>query len=189
MPKPGWSVRRSQLITTYGVGALVTAGVESVMIAGLDRWKEGEPDLHEPRLERQLGVNGFRRPPASDDRDDIPVVRFPSWVFCPNPPEVCDVGLDEHRRIGSNQDNRCPQCDEELVPSRFLVACAQGHVNDFPYFNWVHVGSGGPVHGVSHRLRIESRGSSAALRDVRVICSCGEDATMDGAFARNALRG
>ena len=189
MPKPGWSVRRSQLVTTYGVGALVTAGVESVMIAGLDRWNSGEPDLHEPRLERQLGVNGFRRPPASENGDDIPVVRFPSWVFCPNPPEVCDVGLAEHGRIGSNQDNRCPQCDEELVPSRFLVACAQGHVDDFPYFNWVHVGSGGPVHGVSHRLRIESRGSSAALRDVRVICSCGEDATMDGAFARSALRG
>ena len=189
MPKPGWSVRRSQLVTTYGVGALVTAGVESVMIAGLDRWKRGEPDLHEPRLERQLRVDGFRRPPASDDRDDIPVVRFPSWVFCPNPPEVCDVGLDEHRRIGNNRDNRCSQCDEELVPSRFLVACSHGHVDDFPYFNWVHVGSGGPVRGVSHRLRIESRGSSAALRDVTVICSCGEDATMDGAFARNALRG
>ena len=186
MPKPGWSIRRSQLITTYGVGALVTASVESVMIAGLDRWNKGEPDLHEPRLERQLGVNGFRRPPASDDGDDIPVVRFPSWVFCPSPPSVCDVGLSEHRRIS---DNRCPQCSEDLVPSRFLVACSRGHVDDFPYFNWVHVGSGRPVREVSHRLRIESSGSSAALRDVKVICSCGEDASMDGAFAGNALRG
>ena len=189
MPKPGWSVRRNQLVTTYGVGALVTAGVESVMIAGLDRWQSGEPDLHEPRLERQLGVNGFRRPPASEEGDDVPVVRFPSWVFCPNPPEVCEVGLDEHRRIGSNRDNRCPQCGEELVPSRFLIACSRGHVDDFPYFNWVHAGSGGRGRGASHRLRIESSGSSAALRDVRVICSCGEEATLDGAFAGNALRG
>ena len=189
MSKPGWSVRRSQLVTTYGVGALVTAGIESVMVSGLDRWQEGEPDLHEPRLERQLRVEGFRRPPASDDGNDIPVVRFPSWVFCPSPPSVCDVGLDEHRRIGNNRDNRCPQCGEDLVPSRFLVACTRGHVDDFPYFSWVHAGSGKLAPRDSHRLTIESRGSSAALRDVRIICSCGEAATMDGAFAGNALRG
>lgn len=30
------SVRRSQLITTYGVGAMVAVGDESVMVAGLD---------------------------------------------------------------------------------------------------------------------------------------------------------
>ena len=189
MPRPGWSVRRNQLITTYGVGALVTAGDESVMIAGLDRWKRGEADLHEPRLERQLGVNGFRRPPASENGDDIPVVRFPSWVFCPSQPEVCDVGLSEHRRISNSRDNRCPQCNQDLVPSRFLTACPRGHVDDFPYFNWVHVGSGGAIRTPSHRLRIESSGASAALRDVRIVCSCGESATMDGAFGGHALRG
>ena len=186
MSKPGWSVRRSQLITTYGVGALVTAGLESVMVAGLDSWKTGDPDLHEPRLERQLRVSGFRRPPASEDGEDIPVVRFPSWVFCPN--DDCDTGLNQHWRITRKHENSCPACGEELVPSRFVVACSKGHIDDFPYFNWVHKGFGTRDRERHHSLKIESRGASSALRDVNVICSCGQSATMDGAFGRRALR-
>ena len=82
MSKDGWSVRRSQLVTTYGVGALTTVGVESVMITGIDQWPEGVADLNEERLEQQLHVKGFRIPPASDG-DDVPVVRFPTMVCVP----------------------------------------------------------------------------------------------------------
>ena len=187
MAKPGWSVRRSQLITTYGVGALVTAGLESVMVVGLDRWKPGELDLHEPRLERRMRVSGFRRPPASESDEDVPVVRFPTWVFCPN--EECDTGLDQHRRITRKHDNRCPDCEQELVPSRFVVACAKGHLDDFPFFNWVHNGSGDWDPEQRHSLSIRSRGTSAALRDISVACTCGRSATMDGALGARALRG
>lgn len=187
MAKSGWSVRRSQLITTYGVGALVTTGLESVMVVGLDHWKTGEPDVHEPRLERRLRVSGFRRPPASDSGRDVPVVRFPSWVFCPS--DDCEAGLDEHRNLASKHDNQCPLCEQELVPSRFVVACSKGHIDDFPYFSWVHMGSGDWDPAQQHSMRIESKGTSAALRDINVVCSCGKSATMDGALAARALRG
>ena len=66
--KPKGEIRRSQLITTYGVGSIVAVEDESFMVAGIDRWEPGPPNLHEPRLERRLHVNGFRVPPASEER-------------------------------------------------------------------------------------------------------------------------
>ena len=93
------AVRRNQLISTFGVGSIVALGDESFMVAGIDRWNVGDPDIHEPRLERELGVPGFVRPPAGDDdkRPDIPVVRFPRLSSCPSchrlepPPFLHDI--------------------------------------------------------------------------------------------------
>src|ERR1041385_878407 len=83
MPPVLGEIRRSQLVTTFGVGAIVAIGDESFMICGLDDWPVTVPDLHEPRLERSLGVSGFARPPAGETGLDIPVVRFPDIVWCP----------------------------------------------------------------------------------------------------------
>ncbi len=185
MAKQEWVARRSQIVTTYGVGALVAVGAESVMVAGIDRWPAAPPDLHEPRLERQLAVDGFRRPPASDDRGDVPVVRFPRMVSCPNP--TCSVGLELHDALARRHENNCPECGEELLPSRFVLACRRGHLGEFPYMWWVHRTP--PDPGVPHGLSIDARGTSAALRDVQITCSCGESATMEGAFTRGALAG
>lgn len=185
MAKQEWVARRSQLVTTYGVGALMAVGAESVMIAGIDRWPSAPPDLHEPRLERQLGVDGFRRPPASDDRGDVPVVRFPRMVSCPT--TTCSVGLELHDVLVRKHDNQCPECGEELLPSRFVIACRAGHLGEFPYMWWVHRTPADPQ--LIHSLSIDARGTSSALRDVLVKCSCGQQATMEGAFTRGALSG
>ena len=179
-PIKGGEIRRSQLITTYGVGAIVAVGDESFMVVGIDRW-DVAPDLHEPRLESALRVTAFALPPATDDGADIPVIRFPTWVWCPG----CDR-LAEHRFFANVDRNRCNICDQSLVPSRFVMACAHGHIDDFPYFLWVH--RGGPPTGESHAMRIRAAGASAALRDIEVSCACGKSATMDGAFGRDALR-
>ena len=186
MPRQGWSIRRSQIVTTYGVGAMVPVGVESVMVAGTHRWPSADPDLHEPRLERQLHVNGFRRPPASVNRDDLPVVRFPKWVSCPNP--LCEVGLNEHDYLTGKRENKCPECRTDLLPSRFVVACRRGHIEDFPYFWWAHQGVR-VESDVQHTLSIDSTGTSSALRDIRVTCTCEAFSTMEGVFSRGALRG
>ena len=185
MPKQEWVARRSQLVTTYGVGSLMAVGSESVMIAGIDRWPGGTSDLHEPRLERQLGVDGFRRPPASDDHGDVPVVRFPQMVSCPTP--GCPVGIEYHRQLTNKHDNHCPECRAELIPSRFVVACRRGHLDEFPYQFWAHRTPRDPA--VEHKLRIDARGASSALRDIEITCSCGQSATMEGAFNRDALAG
>jgi hypothetical protein len=173
------AVRRSQLITTYGVGSVVALGDESFMVAGIDRWLVDDANLHEPRLESELGVNGFVVPPASDG-NDIPVVRFPRWHSCPK----CKR-LDDHYRLTNFDSNRCGDCNRPLVPSRFVSVCPHGHIDDFPYRRWVH--KGGSSEG-THELHIETMGATASLRDIKISCSCGASRTMDGAFDRFALR-
>jgi hypothetical protein len=84
---PIGSVRRSQLITTYGVGAIVPIKGEAFMVAGINRWSiKLEDEIHEPRLEKRLGVERFILPPSTgkNGNNDIPAVRFPSWYWCPN---------------------------------------------------------------------------------------------------------
>lgn len=177
------SVRRSQLITTYGIGSVVALGDESFMVAGLDRWPPRTPDIHEPRLERLLRVHGFVTPPATDDDRDIPVVRFPRMYYCP----VCRR-LDTYGFFTGSPDSKCSTCKVDLVPSRFVTACRRGHINDFPYHAWVHEGK--RVNSdEKHRLSIQAGGASASLSDIVITCSCGAGATMQGSFGKLALKG
>jgi hypothetical protein len=159
------------------------------MVAGIDHWPdpvEGEDAfIHEPRLERDLHVSGFRLPPASESklRGDVPVVRFPVWHSCPE-----SGVLTEFWRWGT--PTGAPVCkehdDRELVPSRFVMVCDKGHIDEFPYYRWVHAGS--PPAGRCGQLRIEASGRSAALRDIEVSCTCGKRVTMEGALGGLALK-
>jgi hypothetical protein len=180
-------VRRAQMITTYGVGALVAVGSQSFMVAGIDHWPDPVEDddlfIHEPRLERDLHVSGFRLPPASESklRGDIPVVRFPVFHSCPE-----SGVLTEFWHWGT--PTGAPTCEEherELVPSRFVMVCDKGHIDEFPYYRWVHAGS--PPAGRCEQMTIEASGRSAALRDIEVSCSCGKRVTMEGALGGSAL--
>ncbi|MCT2549052.1 DUF1998 domain-containing protein [Streptomyces atratus] len=189
-PRRG-SVRRAQMITTYGVGSLVAVDNESFMVSGIDSWNVSEaPTIHEHRLARVLGVKSFRLPPASDDtsKDGVRVRRFPLWHSCP------DCNALQHVR-GFNSPpgkNECGNCDEELVPSRFVMACAQGHIDDFPYWKWAHrsnrqEGDSGFCGG---EMRLRTSGKTASLRSILISCTCGiPEVSMEGALRRQALSG
>ncbi len=175
--------RHHQLVTTYGVGSVIALGDESFMVAGLDYWKVQDQNIHEPRLEKQLGVEGFVEPPASGDdhKPDVPVVRFPLWNSCPS----CGR-LAPHHEFTTPDRNKCELCEALLVPSRFIVACPHGHIDDFPYFRWVHAGH--QSRDGQHSLRLSIAGATASLRDVVISCSCGRERSMDGSFHASALR-
>jgi hypothetical protein len=175
------TVRRSQAVTTYGVGAMIATQSDSVMVAGLDFWPVTFPDLHEPRLERRLNVTGFVQPPAGDGAPALPVVRFPLMHSCP-----------ECRRLGrfwelaDGDTMQCRTCASNLVPSRFVVACASGHIDDFPYMQWVHGSE--PWDTSTCRLSMTTSGVSASLRDIVISCTCGvPPRSMDGAFRASEL--
>ena len=182
MSEESWTVRRSQLITTYGVGSVVAVGDESVMVAGLDHWPNDDINLHEARLEEELHVAGFRLPRATESGADVPVVRFPTWASCP----TCHR-LDHFSRFSGLHRNKCNKCDISLIPSRFVIACRRGHIDDFPYLAWVHRGSPANLRG--HSLELETTGTSASLRDIVIKCSCTVVRDMDESFGRLALRG
>ncbi|MFJ8963886.1 DrmB family protein [Lentzea sp. NPDC102401] len=181
------AVRRSQLVTTYGVGAMIAIENESFIVAGLDSWNVDEaPEIFERRLARVLGVTSFRLPPAPDpDRgvDGVRIRRFPEFYSCSR----CGL-LQRFRDFGIRQGQRalCPECVEDLVPSRFVLVCDDGHIEDFPYWKWVHRGqSSGTCNG---ELRLRMDGGSASLKSVVVSCSCGvPEVSMEGAFRVKAL--
>ena len=175
--------RQSQLVTTYGVGSLFPAQNQSFMIMGLDSWSDRSPEILEPRLARLLGVSDFRAPAVNDSKGrDLPVIRFPEWHFCPQ----CRR-LDAIWKFTGWNDNMCPDCQAELVPSRFVTCCERGHIDEFPYYRWLHAGDqrAGP-----HSLRLIARGRSSSLADIQIHCSCGiRPVSLEGAFDAGALRG
>ena len=66
-----------------------------------------------------------------------------------------------------------------------MICCPKGHIDDFPYFRWVH--SGKEKTETKHGLYIETSGASASLQGLLVKCICGAARTMHGAFAKNAI--
>ncbi|MFD3623666.1 DrmB family protein [Streptomyces sp. NPDC058698] len=195
LPRRG-TVRRAQAITTYGVGSLIAVDQESFIVSGLDEaersWNRDEsPRIYERRLARLLGVDFFRLPPASDDKskDGLRVRRFPWTHSCPK----CN-DLQGHRDFNPPAGRSlCGTCEEELVPSRFVVACEAGHLGEFPYRQWVHrstdrgATTAGPCGG---RLKLRTSGRTSSLRSILVSCTCGQvpEVSMEGSFRRNALK-
>ncbi|MEU8347796.1 DUF1998 domain-containing protein [Spirillospora sp. NPDC048832] len=180
------AVRRTQMITTYGVGSMVALGDRSYIISGLDTWDLDHAErIYEPNLQHWLGVRGFRLPPAANPPagDGVRIRLFPLWYSC----GACR-DLQPFGRFGSPPGKSiCGACGTALTPSRFVVACANGHLDDFPYFDWVHKRTTPSDPQQKHRLTLQSTGGSASLRSILIKCSCGKDASMEGAFGKKAL--
>jgi len=151
--------RRAQSIVPFGVGAIVEFEDEALMAAGLEVWPTREaPKLYDQRLAARLGVDHFLTPPPKPERDRVPgamaplpYVRFPQWHFCPRcrwlkraepfafKPPQCSNSHPSPRLSGKPtcsdlSDRRRPR----MLPLRFVVACRHGHIDDFPWNEWVH---------------------------------------------------
>lgn len=174
--------RRTTLVSTFGVGSLYPAENDSVMICGLDEWPtQFSRVLDEPRLAASLGVQELREPSSGRRNGDIPVVRFPTWGFCPK----CRR-LDLIWKLTSKTLRTCVACNRgTITPSRFVACCEKGHIEDFPYLRWAH---GKSVEPDEHHLTLKTKGESSALADLEVVCQCGARRSLDGAFGVNALR-
>lgn len=196
-------IRRAQIISPFGIGAMVPfPGDESLMPAGLDAWpraaEECPPDsgwkIVEERLQARLRVTHFRQPPdyrepgesyAPESR--IACFRFPRWHYCPH------CGGMEFIPLGAPKQEKCkgreyPQqsCHTRpekrrpwLIPVRFVSICDVGHIEDFPFIEWVHRQS--PAQP-DCRLRLRAGRSSAGLAGITIKCSCGQSRTMADAF-------
>lgn len=200
-------MRRTQLISPWGVGAIVPfPNDESLMIAGLDMWRFGNDKsefiIIDERLAKRLGVKELRCPP--DFRDiktdgtnaqiTIPAVRFPRWQYCPfcgtmsktgyyTKQETCDGFSWKNGRTCKDKPFK-----RKLIPERFIVVCPEGHVDDFPIMEWVHYNPKNP-HTItdSCRIRRSTGGTSASLAGVFYECSCGAKRSMAGATGKGAL--
>lgn len=201
-------VRRASLVSPWGVGAMVDfPGDESLMTAGLDAWpfplEPCPPDwiVTEERLQQRLGVDHFRLPPdfrtpgagVQNALKKVPFVRFPQWHSCPRCGNLRRLTLfgGTQRCDGPNwaEGLSCAQTVDKkrprLLPVRFVAICSmKGHIQDFPFMEWVHRGSS---PGPGCRLRLRAGRSSAGLSGIKIQCSCGQSASMAGAFNEGAL--
>lgn len=185
-------LRKTQLITTFGTGAIAEMPDYTVILGATDYWDNRSPRINEPSLQRLLGMKYFKEPYASESENprgngDVPAFRFPRMHFCP----TCGR-LDDYKYFGDPKDKKCVNCNRELVPSRFISACVNGHLEDFPFEWWVHYGNPAACTdpGNHHKLKIEFKSNTGGLASIVIKCSsCGKERSMEGCMSQNALKG
>ncbi|MEV2272923.1 DUF1998 domain-containing protein [Nonomuraea africana] len=185
---PIGAVRRAQMITTYGVGGIVAIEDRSYIVSGLDSWRKPRKTeiVYEPRLQHWLGVTKFHLPPADEPSSGfgVKIRLFPEMYSCPG----CN-NLQKFKEFGSPEGKSlCGACEKALVPSRFVLACENGHLDDFPYSAWVHKKTDPDDGNARHELSLLSTGRTASLRSVIIKCSCGKSASLEGAFGGGAMK-
>ncbi len=186
-------LRRTQLFTGYGCGAIASLPRESVIIAGTDFWRfEGNPDafLQEENLQAYLKVKHFVTLPADQSEENnhvgIPAFRFPTWMYCPKCRRLAPF---KTFNFPANRHPVCPRCRTRLIPSRFVVACRNGHLDDFPYVWWVHRGEQCPDPRPPE-LEITMSSQRSGLDGIVIKCrSCGQWRSMMGSVGGNGLKG
>ena len=74
------SVRASQAVLQYGVGAMIDFPNQTLMTAAPEYWQEQVIQIHDERLEKVLRVDYFGLPSGQDDshcQEGISYARFP----------------------------------------------------------------------------------------------------------------
>ena len=155
-------LRQSQLVTTFGPGAMVDLVDRAVVIGGLEHWgygKAGFVALDDPRLRRSLvprlkaldpdldlaREGYFRMAPEGDARDPWPNVgvralEFPRWFVCLNCRRLAR-GTDGFENKNKRYVHQCAKNKWSSVsPVRFVAACKRGHLSDFPWISFAHLG-------------------------------------------------
>lgn len=206
-------VRPSHLVTTAGVGSVVDLPTMSVIVRSLDAWSpERQEVIDEPRLlsevRHALGpqVRALRKAPwdpsEADDpytRVGVPVTPFPGWVRCPRCYRLGPLEpgqFDLVHRYGRRPDLAKwvhTQCQKQAttrdvnkracVPARFLVTCTRGHLDDFPYVEFVHAQATQPCGGAKLTM-IDS--ASTLGPQVTIKCAeCGASRSIQEAAGHN----
>jgi MrfA Zn-binding domain len=210
---PVGEVRPSQLLWTYGPGALIDLPSLSVVTLGIDQWEKGRCHaIQEARLlaavRKVLGaqVENLRIPPfqkgeifdpsSAEAYIGVPVRPFPRWMRCvkcgllsPFDAGLFDIKANLYRPErtrfvhkgcrGSKGDQ--PAKDADAVPARFLLACRDGHLDDFPWHYFVHGGNS----SCKGTLRFFESGASLQTENLWVKCdACSAARSMAHAFGK-----
>lgn len=195
-------LRRSAAASTFGPGAVADLRTSkgapvSVIMAGLDEWQDNFPDqerdlVYDPRLQRALGVDAFRLAPVWHSGEGsasrrIPAARFPRWLQCPKCHRIDETA--NWSTAAGDAGRWCAACTASaeggskvhVVPVRFIRACRAGHIDEFPWRNWL-------THDANCRgssiLRLIARGTGLA-RLLLCCDGCAAERSMDAAFDRS----
>ncbi|MEZ4364018.1 MAG: DrmB family protein [Kofleriaceae bacterium] len=202
--QPDGKARLSQVVGTYGPGAMIDLLDHAVLIGGLEFWqydkKRGVPILAEPRLrdavaeqlrflDRELAQDdAFREPPTGDEKEPskfagVAVLEFPQWFVCQNADcralmKSSQLELKSGKYIHGCSRTKTTEC----VPVRFVSACPRGHLDEFPWAWFAHRDRercGAPS------LRLVE-GATGDFSEVVVRCACGAWAPLSAAQVADA---
>ena len=178
-------IRQSQIISTYGPGALVDLPDQAVLVAGLEHWQGDAQLVPEPRLLANLRQRlnlpflELRSPPVPVRPEDVGIGivawQFPEWFVAQfeasdrthgrSRPLVHRRSLVKGRYSGEEIGKR-KRKDWPVVPIRFVQACPNGHVSDIDWSRLVH-GDGVTCGG---QLWFDERGTTGDLAELYVRC-------------------
>ena len=163
-----------------------------------------EPGLH--------GVERLLAPPIPDNDGPaaltgldasrsigVPVGVFPRWLVCPVCRRLAPIeGGQFELKINPFRPERSQyvhkNCQKgrgappSAVPARFVVACEDGHMDDFPWAAFVHRVATDADVTCHWRLRLNEFGASGEAADVFVKCEvCDAQRPMANAFGEAAV--
>jgi hypothetical protein len=206
-------LRPSQALTTFGIGAIIDLPNLSVMVMGLEDWPlKDTVEIGEQRLlasvKEVLGhqVKALRSAPVVPDTYQvnqfdasalvgIPVAPFPRWMVCPYCRRLAPLGsglfkletpyrTDQIRYVHANCTK--PGKPPTVVPARFIVACKNGHLDDFPWREFVHNGPTNCKGG----LKLLEPSATGEAASIFVQCegeNCGAIRPMSDAFKMDLM--
>ena len=197
-------LRRSQLLSTYGPGALVDLPDDAVIVSSIDNWHydlNAVPVVDEPRLAAKLErrfspgkTPALRLPPVQESdiapKTGVRAFVFPNWFVVQNPIKAAGGVVRRrlvHRKQLDGKKYRDPDVGKKLsvVPMRFVQACPKGHIDDIPWRSFVHQGQ---ECGRADSLWVEESTTSGALSDIQIVCDCGKHRKISDVYAgRSAL--
>jgi hypothetical protein len=126
-------------------------------------------------LEGEERSNPFNR----EAHIGVPVSTFPQWLVCPScrilapvKSELFQLKVDYYHPDRTHYEHVNCQYSKHaptVLPVRFLVACEKGHLDDFPWVEFVH---GFDESKYDHKsLKLSEYGPSGEARDLYVECN------------------
>ena len=194
---PVGDIRKTQLITTFGVGSIVDFKDDTVIIASTDDWDYNPNDIEEVENRKIFNENlsvitnaeYFLMPRTTQSTNsfskgkNITSYVFPEKLHCSRCGNIYDF-----RELDIKNRHRCPQCRNNLNASRFIVVCAHGHMDDFPYDWWIHSGKPCPSGSKSPRIKMVNIYNRTDIDSLRLECTeCKTTRSMVQVFSENAL--
>lgn len=178
---PEYNFRRSQLITPFGIGALVDVNNTTLMISDSDFWQLEECNtIHDVRLEKAMNAVDFIEPPVSEE-GCISGRIFPEWYYSPKDRLI--QSITKWRQLAEiySKNSRLKEFDRrpfdarpgsygaELISARIICVCPNGHVQDFPWLDWPHEGMKKTEYA-THHVTLNSSAANSKFSDYMVRC-------------------
>lgn len=206
--------RLSQLISTFGPGAMIDLPTRSVVVAGLDFWDmrgNSFTTIAEPRLtmrlEQLLKDQGrldpdirlsLRTPPVSNDRANgiaqgVTAPVFPTWFVCEQ------IEASGTAVTGTVRRRRLVRWQDLDTRGRRKFVFDDGRKSEVTPIRFVCACEKGHLQDIDWRwvvhgdvqcqepMWVEEKGTSADPADTSVVCSCGRRLSLQDAFQPGRL--